>query len=94
MEFQTGVLTLDGTDEQTAQAAPGAGQRIRLTDVIVSKAVANLVLEHFDLRPLGNVMLNGMPDAFEIFAVAKPIDANDQNPAEAAPASRLKPVVT
>jgi adenylate cyclase len=54
------------------------------SDVIVSKAVAGLVLEHFDLRPLGNVRLQGMQDLFEIFAIARPVETGDQNISEAA----------
>ncbi|MEP6685863.1 MAG: adenylate/guanylate cyclase domain-containing protein [Verrucomicrobiota bacterium] len=53
------------------------------SDVIVSKAVASLVLEHFDLRPLGTFRLHGMQGDFEIFAIARPVETGDQNISEA-----------
>jgi adenylate cyclase len=38
--------------------------------VVVSKTVSALVVEHFEVQPLGHFDVRGFPDLFEIFAVS------------------------
>ena len=43
------------------------------SELVVSKSVAALVVEHFDLQRLGEFPIVGLTDLFELFAVARPI---------------------
>ena len=53
------------------------------TDLIVSKSVAALVVEHFDLQRLGEFEMRGFSGLFEIFAVSRPIKVSAQPDLEA-----------
>ncbi len=43
------------------------------SEIIVSNSVAALVLEHFELQPLGHFQITGFADSVEIFGVCRPI---------------------
>ena len=42
-------------------------------ELIVSKAVQSLIVEHFELRPLGRFPLHNLPGQWEVFAIFQPI---------------------
>ncbi len=44
-------------------------------ELVVSKAVESLIVEHFELRPLGKFALHSVPGEWEVFAIAQPIEA-------------------
>jgi adenylate cyclase len=48
------------------------------TDLLVSKSVASLVVEHFELRRLGEFEIAGFRELFEIFAVPRAIGVAEQ----------------
>jgi adenylate cyclase len=48
------------------------------SDLIVSKSVASLVVEHFELQRLGEFEVRGFEELFEIFAVPRPIFVTEQ----------------
>jgi adenylate cyclase len=48
------------------------------SDLIVSKSVASLVVEHFELQRLGEFEVRGFEELFEIFAVPRPISVTEQ----------------
>ncbi|HXA09876.1 MAG TPA: adenylate/guanylate cyclase domain-containing protein [Chthoniobacterales bacterium] len=50
-------------------------------ELIVSKTVEALIVEHFELHPLGQFALHNLPGAWEVFAISEPIAA----PRERAP---------
>ena len=43
-------------------------------DLVVSKAVESLIVEHFELRPLGRHALNQISGEWEVFALSQPIE--------------------
>ena len=52
-------------------------------DLVVSESVASLVVEHFELRRLGEFEVRGYPDPFEVFAVPRAIILPDGGRVEA-----------
>ncbi len=42
-------------------------------ELIVSKTVESLIVEHFELQPLGKFELHGVPGEWEVFAISQPI---------------------
>jgi adenylate cyclase len=42
-------------------------------DLVVSKSIEPLIVEHFELRPLGQHTLHNLPGEWEVFALSQPI---------------------
>ncbi len=47
-------------------------------ELVVSKTVEALIVEHFELRSLGKHQLHHLPGEWEVFAISEPIAATDQ----------------
>ena len=47
-------------------------------DLVVSKSIEPLIVEHFELRPLGKHALHNLPGEWEVFALSQPIATSRQ----------------
>lgn len=56
-------------------------------DLAVTQNMAPLLVEDFELRPLGGTLLDGQSETMEIFAVVGPVDLAEKAPSATVAAS-------
>jgi hypothetical protein len=59
-------------------------------ELIVSKTVEALIVEHFELQPLGQFALHNLPGSWEVFAISEPIAAPRERSPHSLPQNAAK----